>query len=130
MAAASCLRCHRLGERGGRIGPDLSSVGRRYDVRALLESIVEPSKVVDPKYLDSTYILTDGRVVTGRPISVSRNEITVEVNPLTAETAVIARSEIEETQIAKVSPMPAGLLNTFSHEEIATLIYLLRTGTK
>ncbi|MCA8998540.1 MAG: c-type cytochrome, partial [Planctomycetaceae bacterium] len=130
LAAASCLRCHRLGERGGRIGPDLSAVGKRYDTRALLESIVEPSKVVDPKYLYSSYALTDGRVLTGRPVGVNRNEITIETNPLTGETEVIPRAEIEETKIANISPMPAGLLNTFTPEEIAALIALLKTSTE
>lgn len=129
LAAATCLRCHQVGDRGGRIGPDLSTVGKRYDVRALLESIVEPSKVVDPKYLYSTYILTDGRVVTGRPVGVGRSDMTLETNPLTGATEKILRAEIEESRISPLSPMPAGLLNTFTRDEIAALIAVLRRRT-
>ncbi len=72
LLAANCLKCHRIGSTGAQIGPDLSNVGKRFDTRAILESIITPSKVIDPKYLYTVYVLTSGKVVTGRPVGVSR----------------------------------------------------------
>ena len=128
LAAAQCLKCHRLGSSGSAVGPDLSAIGKRYDARAILESILEPSKVVDPKYHATTWVLTDGRVVTGRANMVNDREIGVEVDALTGESLKLLRSEIESAHPATVSPMPQGLLDTLSLDEILDLLALLRAG--
>ena len=43
-------------------------------------------------------------------------------NPLAPETVTVMKSEIESRQLSKTSPMPTGLLNTFSEEEILDLL--------
>ena len=128
LAAAQCLKCHRLGSSGAAIGPDLSAIGKRFDARGIVESILEPSKVVDPKYHATTWVLADGRAVTGRANMVNDREIGVEVNSLTGESMKLLRSEIESSHPATVSPMPQGLLDTLSLDEILDLVALLRAG--
>ena len=130
LAAAQCLKCHRLGSSGSAVGPDLSAIGKRFDLRAILESILEPSKVVDPKYHSTTWVLADGRVVTGRASMVNDREIGVEVDALTGESQKLLRSEIESSHPATVSPMPQGLLDTLEAEEILDLLALLRNGER
>lgn len=126
LAAAACLRCHRVGDSGSPVGPDLTHVGKRFDGRALLESIIEPSRQVDPKYLNATYLLSDGRIVTGRTLGVSRQQLTIETDPLSGRTIVVDRQEIEASLPTTVSPMPAQLLDTLTREEVLALIALLR----
>ncbi|MCA8988947.1 MAG: c-type cytochrome [Planctomycetaceae bacterium] len=126
LAKASCLKCHRVGEEGGRIGPDLTQVGNRFDARALLESVLEPSKVIDEKYRQSSYILINGKVITGRPVGVSAKQITVETDPIQGLSEVVNRSEIEESVISQTSPMPASLVNILTREEILDLIAYLK----
>ena len=48
FAASACLVCHRFGNDGGGIGPDISGAGNRYSVRDLLQNIIEPSR--PPQY--------------------------------------------------------------------------------
>ncbi len=126
LAAASCLQCHRLGQRGTPLGPDLTQVGKRFDGRALLESILDPSRQVDPKYSNSSFLMNDGRVVTGRTVGVSKTQLTIETDPLSRRTVVIDRSEIDMSLQATRSPMPDGLLDTLTREEVLDLIALLR----
>lgn len=128
LARARCLACHTFGGSGSAVGPDLTAVGRRFDGRALLESILEPSRVVDPKYHSTTYLLASGRAVTGRAAMVNAREIVVEVDPLTGRAERITRDEIESSHPSAVSPMPAGLLDVLSLDEILDLLALLRTG--
>ena len=128
LAAAQCLKCHRLGSSGSAVGPDLSAIGKRFDLRAIAESILEPSKVVDPKYHATTWVLSDGRVVTGRANMVNDRGIGVEVDALTGESLKLLRSEIESAHPATVSPMPQGLLDTLEADEILDLLALLRNG--
>ncbi len=128
LAAGSCLKCHQIGHEGAAIGPDLSHVGRRYDLMALLQSIIHPSQVIDPKYCDTAYILNDGKVIVGRPIQVDANKIVVETNPLTQATATIARASIEASQAASVSPMPTGLADVLTRDELLDLLAYLKSG--
>jgi len=126
LAAAACLRCHRMGDSGSPVGPDLTHVGKRFDGRALLESIIEPSRQVDPKYLNATYLLSDGRIVSGRTVGVNKNELTIEIDPLSSRTVAVNRQEIESSLPTSLSPMPAQLLDTLTREEVLALIALLR----
>ncbi len=126
LTAAGCLACHRYGDRGTHTGPELTHVGRRYDPRALLESILEPSRQIDPKYALATLLLDDGTVVTGRAVGVNSRELTIETDPLTAATIVVDRSRIEQSLPTSRSPMPDGLLDSFTADEILDLLALLR----
>lgn len=126
LAKASCLKCHRVGEEGGRVGPDLTQVGNRFDARALLESIIEPSKVIDEKYRQTSYVLVNGKVLTGRPVGVSAKQITLETDPNRGLSEIVNRADIEESVISQISPMPAKLTNVLTREEILDLIAYLK----
>ena len=60
-AAARCVVCHRFGGDGGATGPDLTQVAGRFGVKDLVESIVEPSKVVSDQYRASIVLTDDGQ---------------------------------------------------------------------
>lgn len=127
LTKANCLKCHQIDNRGGRIGPDLSRVGGRFDARALLESIIEPSKVIDEKYRQTSYALKSGKVVTGRPVGVNARELVIETDPITSASQTVNRDEIEQSVISSVSPMPPGLVNVLTKEEIIDLIAYLQS---
>lgn len=128
LAAASCLKCHRMHHSGSAIGPDLTHIGRRFDLRTIADSILDPSKVIDPKYHATTWVLASGRVITGRATQVTGKQITVEVNASTGETVAIARSEIESSHPSEVSPMPSGLLDTLTRDEVLDLFAYLKSA--
>ena len=62
---ANCVKCHRFGERGDTVGPDLTTVARRFQRKEILESILYPSQVISDQYATQTIVTTDGRTVTG-----------------------------------------------------------------
>ena len=130
LVAANCLNCHRYGSTGSNIGPDLSAIGSRFDTKAILDSIFEPSKVIDPKYGYTTYELASGKTVSGRQAHVTGTEIKIETSAIAKEMITIKRDNIEFSYPAKISPMPTGLLNTLEEKEIAALIDLLRRSKK
>lgn len=43
FTSTGCVQCHKFGENGGSVGPDLSGIGKRASARDLLEAILEPS---------------------------------------------------------------------------------------
>lgn len=123
FAAARCVVCHRFGEDGGATGPDLTQAGGRFQLKDLVEAMVEPSKVVSDQYKASIVQTVDGKVVTGRIVAEFPDRIVVVTDPEDATKFVeVAREEIEELLPATQSLMPAGLLNTLSEEEVLDLL--------
>ncbi|MFP6610831.1 MAG: heme-binding protein [Pirellulales bacterium] len=127
VAAAQCLQCHRIGDEGGLVGPDLTNAAKRFDTRGLLESIIEPSKVVDPKYRHTVYELANGQIVSGRPVGVSARKIVIETDPLTGTKTAVPRDKIESSQLSAISPMPTGLIDVLTKEEILDLLAYLKS---
>lgn len=128
-AAALCNRCHRLGMEGAPVGPDLTAVGGRFNRRDLLETIVNPSKVVDEKYRNVQIETTQGLAVVGRVVGGDDQTLVISTDPLVpSQIKRVARSDIETQQTSLISPMPAGLLNTLTKDEILDLLAYVQAG--
>src|SRR5205085_7151991 len=64
-AAVNCGSCHKIGDRGTAVGPDLSAIGKLRPREDLLESILEPSRRVEPQYAAYAARTAAGRTVIG-----------------------------------------------------------------
>jgi putative membrane-bound dehydrogenase-like protein len=127
FAKAQCAKCHRFGDRGESLGPDLTTLSNRFTKREILESIYYPSMVISSQYQAKTVLTTDGRTISGLVAPGAGGE-TVILTP-SGERVSLAATDIQETKPSKVSAMPAGLLETLTPEEIADLMaYLQKTG--
>jgi len=120
---AQCILCHRFGNEGGSVGPELTAAASKYSRRDILQSMLEPSKVVSDQYQNYTIVKKNGETETGRITDENDDRIVVLPNPLEAE----SRVEIKKTDIARrlpsnISPMPEGLLNGLSYDEILDLL--------
>ena len=129
FAAASCFRCHRFQQEGSSGGPDLTGVAGRFNAHDLLESIVDPSKVIADQYRASVFTLDDGREVAGRIVNFVGDNIMIVSNLLAPDDQVtVNRHRIESIRPSPISPMPTGLLNTLSQDEALDLIAFLLSG--
>jgi putative heme-binding domain-containing protein len=129
FAEAGCVQCHRLNNDGGFVGPDLTAVSSRFDRRAILESIIEPSKVIAEIYRAVTITTKAGAIHDGRIVSEDTQSITLAINPVDPDQKRrISKAEIMSQRISEISPMPAGLLNTLSREEIFDLLAWIESG--
>ncbi len=124
---AQCIACHRYGDQGRAVGPDLTAVATRFKRQDILEASTEPSKVLSEQYMNTAIETTAGKVIIGRIAEETDEHVVLRPNPLQPETVTINKSEIESRQLSKTSPMPAGLLNTFTQEEILDLLAYLES---
>ncbi len=126
MYAMLCIRCHRVGNDGAAIGPDLTSVSRRFSRRDMLESIVSPSKVIAEQYRNVQVVTSDGRIVVGRVIPSTdfrSPALRIATNLLDgSQITEIPKDQIESHAVSEISPMPQGLLNTLNLDEILDLL--------
>ncbi len=133
FAAVQCAACHRVNGEGGVSGPDLTAVARRFTAHDILTSILEPSRVIAENYRNDAFTMNDGRVVVGRvlPGDYRSPELRVAPDLLAPEkTVALAKREIERQQPSPLSPMPTGLLDTLSREEILDLVaYLVHAAS-
>jgi len=128
---AQCILCHRFGNEGGAVGSELTAVATKYSRRDILESLLEPSKVVSDQYQNYTIVKKDGDDVTGRITDENAERVVLLPNMLAPETTVEVRAaDIARREASKVSPMPTGLLNNLTREEILDLLAYLESVGK
>jgi putative membrane-bound dehydrogenase-like protein len=118
-----CLKCHRVGETGERIGPELTGVGGRFSRIYLVESILEPSRTIAPSFGALLVTLKNGKQLTG--VKVAHNETMLSLADNEGKKHLLARADIESEQPSAVSVMPAGLEKRFTEDEFVDLIAFL-----
>ena len=129
LKTAACLACHRFGGEGLFVGPDLTAIGARFDARAMLESILEPSRVIDEKYRNMAITTKQGELILGRLVAERDKSLLLAPNPYQPTlTREIQQSAIATRNDSTFSPMPVGLLNSFSREDILDLLAVLKKG--
>ena len=129
FAQGACFKCHRFAGEGGIVGPVLDAVGRRFNDKDMLESILEPSKVISDQYQATTFVLESGKAVTGRIGNLSGKNYLVSENMLDpGKFTAVNRDEVEELIPSPVSQMPQGLVDTLTQKEILDLMAYLRSG--
>jgi quinoprotein glucose dehydrogenase len=118
----SCVRCHKVGGKGGEVGPDLSKIGLEKKRDYLLEAIVAPNKEI-AKNFDSVMVLdADGRLRSG----VLQEETEEHIKIITADgqRMTILLDEIEDRRSGK-SAMPEDLVKQLSDGDLRDLVEFL-----
>ena len=130
FAEALCIRCHRLAGEGGVLGPNLAGLAGRFSRRDILETILDPSKVVEDKYRNLLIQTSDGQTISGQLVGGNQSVLYIAPDPLVpADIRTVRRDAITSRTASPTSTMPKGLLDTLSREEILDLLsYLEREG--
>ena len=117
-----CAKCHRVAAGPETLGPELSKIGAKYRREQLLESLLEPSKLIDPKFAGVLLRTSKGEILSG--IVASRTEKELVLRDLEKEHRLPA-SEVERLVPQQKSMMPDGLLQHLTAQEAADLVAYL-----
>lgn len=129
FAATGCFTCHRFANSGGMTGPDLSTAGRRYSSHDLLDQIINPSKVINDQFAAVTVVLEDGKVHSGVIVNLNGDSFQINTDLTDPNLRVaIDRKQVESIEVSKVSPMPLGLLNLLTKDEVLDLLAYVLSG--
>jgi putative heme-binding domain-containing protein len=120
---SGCIKCHRLRDEGGVIGPDLTDAGRRFSRIHIIESILEPNRAIASAFRNLWVRLGDGQELTG--VMVAETESTLTLGDAQGQSEVLEKDQIEELQILKLSIMPEGLENGLTDTEFVDLVAFL-----
>ncbi|MBS0264749.1 MAG: c-type cytochrome [Planctomycetes bacterium] len=119
-----CATCHRLGNVGFDVGPNLETV-RHHLPRQVLTNLLDPNREVSPGYVEYAVVLKDGRTATGIVTSETATSLTLRRPNGVQET--LLRDGIEEIAGSGKSLMPEGLEKKLMPQEIADLLAFLLT---
>ena len=114
-----CASCHRLGNDGHAVGPDLVTV-KTGGKEKMLVNIVDPNREVQPAYLTYLVETRDDESLIG--IIASETGTSVTLRESFARETVIPRSSIRKIQSMGQSLMPEGLEGALSLQEMANLL--------
>ncbi|MGB1259047.1 MAG: DUF7133 domain-containing protein, partial [Akkermansiaceae bacterium] len=121
---ASCSACHKVGESGGTIGPELSGAGAM-STEALLHNILTPNAKMESGYYRHDLILKNGNKISGS--MVEETKTTISIQPVGGAIKVVDKKDIKNHNISKSSLMPEGLIDHMTPQQVADLFSYLRT---
>jgi len=126
---AGCIKCHPYNGQGAKTGPDLTKLAAELTGSKLLQQIIEPSSEINKDFLTWQIITDDGRIVTGQIIAEDAKTYSVLPNPELPEKVVrIAKMNVDEKVLSKVSSMPLDALVMLTRQEILDLLAYLEAG--
>lgn len=121
---AGCHICHRIGPRGGNIGPDLSYVGIRRDPPHILESILDPSRQVEMEFQLVEIETQDGLIYRGVKKNETQGEIRLGIS--SGEVRAIQKDLMIRMESRPESLMPENYAELLTPTQIADLVSYLR----
>ena len=119
-----CAKCHRVQAGPDMLGPELSKIGAKYNRAQLLESILDPSKTIDPKFAGVILQTKGGDVISG--IVVAKTDAELVLRDAEKEIRLPAGS-VERMVPQQKSLMPEGLLQHLTAQEAADLVAYLES---
>lgn len=115
-----CRNCHRVGDEGKPLGPELTQIGKKLDRKKLLESLLEPSRTIDPKFSAWLIETIDGRVFSG--LLVSRTDEKIVMRDARNQELTFDPKNVEGMFPQSKSLMPDRLLRDLTAQQAADLL--------
>ena len=126
-SAARCKSCHQVNGFGTKIGPDLSQIGKKYERRAPLETILEPSKAIAPEFVMHLVETTGGEVHAG--FITEQNDKELVLKNVEGKSIRVPKADVVTTQPQKQSMMPELVLQDITAQDAADLLAFLASLT-
>lgn len=123
-----CANCHKFGDAGQEIGPDLSAIAGKQTRVEIIESLLFPSKVIADQYQPVLVQTKDGDVYGGLVVKENARVLTLVTSDHPEAPVEILKSRIEARMKSTTSAMPETTLDPYSLDQIQGLIAYLLAG--
>jgi putative heme-binding domain-containing protein len=137
---ANCSLCHMVDGKGGRLGPELTSVGASRTRAALIESVRNPSKRLawgltestkefPQEYESVTVVTSDGKGIKG--VTLNEDSFTVQIMDASEQIHLLEKDKLRSFQKTRESAMPLYSVSTLSDKDLDDILaYLVSVGAK
>jgi cytochrome c oxidase cbb3-type subunit III len=122
---SGCINCHRIGEEGGNLGPELTDIGRRRGLKFLTESLVKPDADIPINYRGVQVVLKNGQTVTG--IRVNRDDLSIQIRDARDNYRSFLMENVQDVRYDKPSLMPSyGSMNPKDLDDVIAYLNSLK----
>lgn len=137
---ANCSTCHMVEGKGGRVGPDLTSVGVSRTVDSLVESVrkpserlawglTEPTKEFAQRYETVTVVTPDGQEIKG--VTLNEDSFSLQLMDTAEQIHLFEKDKLRAIQKSRESLMPSYDMGTLSDRDLNDIIaYLLAVNAQ
>ena len=126
---AACSKCHMVQGKGGRLGPDLTSVGTSRSLESLIQSIRDPNKELAQGYETAIVVTADGKETRG--IVMNEDAFSVQMMDTSERILLLDREKLRSFKKSAVSLMPAYNGSALSEKDLQDILaYLITVNSK
>jgi cytochrome c oxidase cbb3-type subunit 3 len=137
---ANCSVCHMVEGKGGRFGPDLTSVGGSRTREALIDSVRNPSrrlawglteatKEFPQEYESVTVVTAEGKKIRG--VTLNEDSFSVQIMDMGGQIHLLEKDQLRSFQKSRESMMPVYGPDTLSDKELEDIVaFLVGVGAK
>lgn len=127
--AQGCSKCHMVEGKGGRLGPDLTSVGTSRSLESLIQSIREPNKELAAGYETATVVTSDGHEAKG--VILNEDRFSVQMMDTNERLLLLDRDKLRSFKKSPDSLMPVYNTRALSDKDLQDILaYLLTVSSK
>ncbi len=131
-SSITCVACHSVGDRPNAIGPDLTKLERQTTDASLVESLLEPSKVIAAAYKMIAVETAAGQIIRGVPVTDTAEKLVIRDASQPQKLIELKASEIAERLPSDSSIMPTGQINLLADRrqflDLVRYLMALRDG--
>jgi putative heme-binding domain-containing protein len=122
VESSACFDCHRIGDRGSRLGPNLSDIGSRRTPVRLRQALVVPDEEVLSENRFVRFVTKDGAAITGRLLNQDAMSVQL-INPK-EELKSYLRANLREYTIVDKGLMPS-VQGKLTDQQVADIVTYL-----
>lgn len=139
-SSAGCATCHMVNGKGGRLGPELTSIGAARSVDSLIESVrnpnrrlawglIESTKEFPQEYLSVTVVTPKGEKISG--VVLNEDNFSVQMMDTREQIHLFNKEKLKSCEISRDSLMPTYDTKTLSDKDLQDIVaYLVSLSAK
>jgi putative heme-binding domain-containing protein len=122
---ALCAKCHTVNRKGGRVGPALDRIASRRSPEFIMESIVQPSKFIDPLFEAVQVITGEGKVLQG--LRINETNFSIQLREENGKFHSFLKKDLEAFRVMDKSMMPDNLAEQLTVKQLHDIFAFLMT---
>src|SRR5262249_29627567 len=116
---ALCAKCHTVNRKGGRVGPTLDRIAVRRAPQFIIESIVQPSKFIDPLFESMQVVTNEGKVIVG--LRINETNFSIQLREENGKFHSLTKRDLEEFRVMDKSMMPDNIVEQLTVKQLHDL---------
>jgi putative heme-binding domain-containing protein len=122
---AICSKCHSIHNKGGRVGPALDRIASRRAPEFIMESIVQPSKFIDPLFEAVQVVTGDGKVLKG--LRINETNFSIQLREENGRFHSFMKHDLDDFRVMDTSMMPDNIAEQLTVKQLHDIFAFLTT---